>query len=85
MPQPIPPYLLAFAVGDLTPRQLSARCAVWAERAMADEAAHEFAQVEDMLICAEELFGPYDWERYDILIMPPASPTAAWRTRGSPS
>src|SRR3954469_379034 len=74
MPQPIPPYLLAFAVGDLTPRQLSARCAVWAERALADEAAHEFAQVEDMLICAEELFGPYDWERYDILIMPPSFP-----------
>jgi leukotriene-A4 hydrolase len=74
MPQPIPPYLLAFAVGDLTPRQLSARCAVWAERAIADEAAHEFAQVEDMLVCAEELFGPYDWERYDILIMPPSFP-----------
>jgi leukotriene-A4 hydrolase len=74
MPQPIPPYLLAFAVGDLTPRQLSARCAVWAERPLADEAAYEFAQVEDMLVCAEELFGPYDWERYDILIMPPSFP-----------
>ena len=74
MPQPIPPYLLAFAVGDLTPRQLSARCAVWAERALADEAAYEFAQVEDMLVCAEELFGPYEWERYDILIMPPSFP-----------
>src|SRR5512140_1667685 len=74
MPQPIPPYLLAFAVGDLTPRQLSARCAVWAERAIADEAAYEFAQVEDMLVCAEELFGPYEWERYDILIMPPSFP-----------
>ncbi|HZX97283.1 MAG TPA: leukotriene A4 hydrolase C-terminal domain-containing protein [Myxococcales bacterium] len=74
MPQPIPPYLLAFAVGDLTPRQLSARCAVWAERALADAAAEEFAQVEDMLVCAEELFGPYDWDRYDILVMPPSFP-----------
>src|SRR5438045_3538685 len=34
MPQPIPPYLLAFAVGDLTPRELSPRCAVCAERPM---------------------------------------------------
>jgi aminopeptidase N len=74
MPQPIPPYLLAFAVGDLTPRQLSARCAVWAERALADAAAEEFSQVEDMLVCAEELFGPYDWDRYDILVMPPSFP-----------
>src|SRR5207237_3878625 len=61
MPQPIPPYLLAFAVGDLSPRQLSARCAVWAERALADAAAEEFSAVEDMLVCAEELFGPYEW------------------------
>src|SRR5882672_5068028 len=43
MPQPVPPYLLAFAIGDLTSRELSSRCAVWAERALADAAAAEFA------------------------------------------
>ena len=74
MPQPIPPYLLAFAVGDLTPRQLSRRSAVWAERSLADEAAEEFAGVEDMILAAEELFGPYEWDRYDILVMPPSFP-----------
>src|SRR6266478_6132296 len=61
MPQAIPPYLLAFAVGDLTSRQLSGRSAVWAERAVADAAA-------------EELFGPYEWDRFDILVMPPSFP-----------
>jgi aminopeptidase N len=74
MPQPIPPYLLAFAVGDLTARQLSARCAVWAERALADAAAEEFSGVEALLTTAEGLFGPYEWERYDILVMPPSFP-----------
>ncbi|MCA1826596.1 MAG: M1 family metallopeptidase [Myxococcales bacterium] len=74
MPQPIPPYLLAFAVGDLTSRELSRRSAVWAEPAVADAAAFEFAGVEQMIVAAEKLFGPYEWERYDVLVMPPSFP-----------
>src|SRR6266581_2686770 len=46
MPQQIRPYLLAFAVGDLSPRQLSQRSAVWAERSVADAAAWELDGVE---------------------------------------
>jgi len=74
MPQQIPPYLLAFAVGDLSPRQLSQRSAVWAERSVADAAAWELDGVETMLQVAEDLFGPYEWERYDVLVMPPSFP-----------
>src|SRR5438132_100126 len=74
MPQPIPPYLLAFAVGDLQQRELSARTAVWAERAVVDAAAYEFAGAEEMIRAAEQLFGPYEWDRYDILVMPPSFP-----------
>jgi aminopeptidase N len=74
MPQPIPPYLFAFAVGDLDARQLSPRSAVWAERGVADAAAWEFEGVETMLHAAEDLFGPYEWERYDVLVMPPSFP-----------
>ncbi|MBK9034496.1 MAG: M1 family metallopeptidase [Myxococcales bacterium] len=74
MPQPIPPYLLAFAVGDLTSRELSSRCRVWAEPCEVDAAAWEFAGVEPMISAAEALFGPYDWERFDLLTMPPSFP-----------
>ena len=74
MPQPIPPYLIAFAVGDLASRDLSPRSRVWAEPAMLDRAAHEFAGVEAMIVAAEAMFGPYDWERFDILAMPPSFP-----------
>ncbi len=74
MPQRIPPYLFAFAVGDLASRDLSPRSRVWAEPAVVDAAAWEFAPVEDHIAAAESLFGPYDWERYDILIMPPSFP-----------
>ncbi len=74
MPQPIPPYLFAFAVGDLVSRDLSPRCRVWAEPAIIDAAAYEFGEVEAMIEAAEMLFGPYDWERFDILTMPPSFP-----------
>lgn len=74
MPQPIPPYLLAFAVGDLAWRDLSPRSRVYAEPAMLERAAAEFGGVEAMIVAAEDLFGPYDWERFDILTMPPSFP-----------
>ncbi|MEW5741979.1 MAG: M1 family metallopeptidase [Myxococcota bacterium] len=74
MPQPIPPYLLAFAVGDLASRDLSPRSRVWTEPGQLDAAAWEFSGVEAMMEAAERLFGPYDWERFDLLVMPPSFP-----------
>jgi leukotriene-A4 hydrolase len=74
MPQPIPPYLLAIAVGDLHARELSPRARVWAEAEMVDRAAYEFGEVEQMIRTAEGLFGPYEWDRYDMLVLPPAFP-----------
>lgn len=74
MPQPIPPYLLALAVGQLESRDLSPRSRIWAEPTTVDAAAYEFADVEAMIGCAETLFGPYGWERYDMLVLPPSFP-----------
>ena len=39
-----------------------------------ERAAHEFAETEAMIARAEELFGPYDWDRYDMLVLPPSFP-----------
>ncbi|HEY7956129.1 MAG TPA: M1 family metallopeptidase [Polyangia bacterium] len=74
MPQPIPPYLIALAVGELASRELGPRSAVWAEPEVVERAAWEFAGVDQMVRAAEALFGPYDWERFDILTMPPSFP-----------
>ncbi len=74
MPQPIPSYLLALAVGRLETRDLSSRSRVWAEPETIEAAAHEFAGTEDLIGKAEGLFGPYEWERYDMLVLPPSFP-----------
>ena len=74
MPQPIPPYLLALAVGRLESRDLGPRSRVWAEPETVEAAAWEFAEMEAMIARAEELFGPYDWDRYDMLVLPPSFP-----------
>ncbi len=74
MAHPIPSYLLALAVGDLEFRSLGARSGVYAEPAMAAKAAWELADTEKMIAAAERLYGPYRWERYDILVLPPSFP-----------
>jgi leukotriene-A4 hydrolase len=74
MPQPIPPYLLALAIGRLESRDLSPRSRVWAEPETVEAAAHEFAEIEPMIAGAEDLFGPYEWDRYDMLVLPPSFP-----------
>lgn len=74
MPQPIPPYLMALAVGELESRDLSKRSRVWAEPATVDKAAWEFADIEKMIVTAERMFGPYEWDRYDMLVLPPSFP-----------
>ena len=74
MPQAIPSYLIALAVGDLAFQKLSERTGVWAEPGVLKAAAYEFADVEAMVVSAENLFGPYHWGRYDILVLPPSFP-----------
>jgi leukotriene-A4 hydrolase len=74
MPQPIPSYLLALAVGDLAFRALSDNSGVWAEKPMIDAAHYELADTPKMIEAAERLYGPYRWGQYDVLVLPPSFP-----------
>lgn len=77
MEQPIPPYLFAFAVGELGFREVGPRTRVYAESAdveVLDAAEVEFAGTEEMIRQGEKLFGEYDWERFDLLVLPPSFP-----------
>ncbi len=74
MPQPIPPYLFAFAAGRIAAKEVGPRTRVWAEPEVLDKAAYEFEETENMIREAEALFGPYEWERFDLLVLPPSFP-----------
>lgn len=76
MEQPVPPYLFAFAVGELDNREVGPRTRVYAEAVphVLDSAGREFAGSEDMIREGERLFGPYEWERFDLLVLPPSFP-----------
>jgi aminopeptidase N len=74
MDKPVAPYLIAIAAGDLAFRSLGERSGVWAEPVTLDAAARELEDTEKMIETAEQLFGPYRWGRYDLLVLPPSFP-----------
>ncbi|MCH7806301.1 MAG: M1 family metallopeptidase [Proteobacteria bacterium] len=74
MPQAIPSYLMAIAVGDLEFREISGNIGVYAESYIVDAAAEEFSETPLMMAANEALYGPYRWGRFDILVLPPSFP-----------
>lgn len=72
--QKIPSYLMAIAVGDLDFHALNERMAIYAEPSILASAVNEFAYTTDMMAVTEELFGPFAWDRYDQLVLPPSFP-----------
>ncbi|RYD94219.1 MAG: aminopeptidase, partial [Sphingobacteriales bacterium] len=74
MDMPIPAYLMALAVGAIKFQAIDQRTGVYAEPAMLGKAHKEFEEVGAMVHKAEELYGPYRWGRYDILVLPSGFP-----------
>jgi len=74
MDLPVPAYLFALAIGDLSFAPLGPRSGVYAEPPVLAAAAREFADTEKLMETVEKLYGPYRWGRYDLLILPPSFP-----------
>ncbi|MFT5812337.1 MAG: leukotriene-A4 hydrolase, partial [Psychroserpens sp.] len=74
MPQAIPAYLIAIAVGDLQFKAMSKQTGIYAEQYILDRAVAEFDDTQLMIDETEKLFGAYRWGRYDLLILPPSFP-----------
>ena len=74
MEQPIPSYLLALAAGDIKFDSIGPRSGVYAEPSVLEKASYEFANLEKMIDAAESLYGPYEWDRYDLIVLPPSFP-----------
>ena len=77
MAQAIPSYSIALAVGDLAFQETGPRSGVYAQKAVVKAAAKEFADTEALLAAGEKLFGPYRWQRFDIVVMSPGFGSAA--------
>ncbi len=74
MKQAIPVYLIALAVGDLAFKKLGKNCGVYTEPSMLKDVAWEFADLRKMITAAEKLYGKYQWEQYDVIVLPYSFP-----------
>lgn len=74
MKQPIPAYLMALTAGDISYQKVGSRTGVYAEPTVIKAAAWEFEEMEEMVIAAEGLYGPYQWDVYDLIVLPPSFP-----------
>jgi len=74
MPQPIPSYLIAIAVGDVKFKAINDHIGVYAEEYILEASAEEFAETPLMEASNEALYGPYRWGRYDLIVLPPSFP-----------
>lgn len=74
MQQPIAPYLIALAVGDITFKKVSNNTGVYAETPWVNAVKKEMEDMPKMLVAAERLCGKYVWGRYDILVLPYSFP-----------
>lgn len=71
---PIPPYLIALAVGNLHYNQIGPKLGVYSESKILIKASDEFEDMGLMMQKASEMYGSYKWNRYDLLILPPSFP-----------
>jgi aminopeptidase N len=74
MTKAIPSYLIALAVGDLKYHAFSKNTGVYCEPELMNASKNEFVDLPKMFNAAERLYGKYQWEQYDLLILPYSFP-----------
>ncbi|CAB4380433.1 unnamed protein product [Rhizophagus irregularis] len=70
----IPSYLIALAVGNLKGKEIGPRSTVWTEPEVLEDAAWEFEATEKFIATGEQLLTPYEWGKYDLLVLPASFP-----------
>ena len=70
----VPTYLITFAAGNLVEQKVGNRTNIITEPEMMDAAASELSGLEDLLSKVENYLVTYEWQEYNILILPPSFP-----------
>lgn len=74
MNQRIPSYLIALAVGNLEYVSLGNKCGVYSEPELIDACRKEFEDLPKMMETAERMYGEYQWDQYDVVVLPYSFP-----------
>ena len=74
MKKPIPSYLIALAVGDLSYQSLGPNTGFYCEPELATACLFEFQDLPKMMQAAEKIYGKYQWDQYDLLVLPYSFP-----------
>lgn len=74
MDQKIPSYLIALAVGDLVYNSFGGKCGVYSEPELSAQCLSEFEDLPQMMSAAEQMYGEYRWDQYDIVLLPYSFP-----------
>ena len=74
MKQRIPSYLIALAVGDMVYSSLGDNCGVYSEKELAEDCIYEFTDLPKMITAASAIYGEYQWDQYDIVMLPYSFP-----------
>jgi leukotriene-A4 hydrolase len=74
MNKAIPTYLISLAVGDLVYHPFSKNSGVYCEPQLKEACSKEFVDLPKMITAAEKLYGKYQWEQYDLLVLPYSFP-----------
>lgn len=72
---PIPSYLVSIASGDIAGLPIGPRLTVYSEPVILKDCQWEFEKdMENFIEIAEKLVFPYEWKRFDSLVMPKGFP-----------
>lgn len=74
MKQAIPAYLIALVVGDIEYTELGESCGVYSEPELTEQCKYEFVDLPKMIKTAENIYGEYRWDQYDLVILPYSFP-----------
>ena len=71
---PISNYLIALAAGNIEEKIISDNISVFSEPEILEQSANELDEMPTILEIASRLNGPYEWGKYNILILPASFP-----------